>query len=101
MLYLAVKLRRVKQLQNPTIVVVTDRKDLDDQITKTFRKCGFPNPQQAESVKDLKRLLQQGPGSTIMTLVQNSSQIKIKTSIQSFHGRKYFRISRRVAPYAI
>ncbi|MEK4165610.1 type I restriction endonuclease subunit R [Anoxybacillus sp. FSL W8-0104] len=70
MLYLAVKLRRIKELHNPTIVVVTDRKDLDDQITKTFRKCGFPNPQQAESVKDLKRLLQQGPGSTIMTLVQ-------------------------------
>lgn len=70
MVYLAVKLRRIKELKNPTIVVVTDRKDLDDQITNTFRRCGFPNPQQAESVAQLRQLLQQGTGSTIMTLVQ-------------------------------
>lgn len=70
MLYLAVKLRRIEALKNPSIVIVTDRKDLDDQITNTFRRCGFPNPQQAESVKQLKELLKQGPGSTIMTLVQ-------------------------------
>ncbi|MEW4207033.1 type I restriction endonuclease subunit R [Priestia megaterium] len=70
MLYLTVKLRRIKELKNPTIVVVTDRKDLDDQITNTFRRCGFPNPQQAESVVQLRQLLQQGSGSTIMTLVQ-------------------------------
>lgn len=70
MIYLAVKLRRIKELKNPTIVVVTDRKDLDDQITNTFRRCGFPNPQQAESVAQLRQLLQQGTGSTIMTLVQ-------------------------------
>jgi type I restriction enzyme, R subunit len=70
MLYLSVKLRRIKQLENPTIVIVTDRKDLDDQISNTFRRCGFPNPQQAESVSHLKTLLQQGPGTTITTLVQ-------------------------------
>jgi type I restriction enzyme, R subunit len=70
MVFLAVKLRRIKELKNPTIVVVTDRKDLDDQITNTFRRCGFPNPQQAPSVAKLKDLLQQGPGTTVMTLVQ-------------------------------
>lgn len=70
MVYLAIKLRRIKELKNPTIVVVTDRKDLDDQITNTFRRCGFPNPQQAESVAQLRQLLQQGVGSTVMTLVQ-------------------------------
>ncbi|WP_147535649.1 type I restriction endonuclease subunit R [Bacillus marasmi] len=70
MVFLAVKLRRIKELKNPTLVVVTDRKDLDDQIANTFRRCGFPNPQQAESVADLKRLLQQGQGITVMTLVQ-------------------------------
>ena len=70
MVFLAVKLRRIKELKNPTIVVVTDRKDLDDQIANTFRRCGFPNPQQAGSVAELKKLLQQGPGTTVMTLVQ-------------------------------
>ncbi|WP_280770075.1 type I restriction endonuclease subunit R [Salipaludibacillus daqingensis] len=76
MLYLAVKLRRLEALGNPTIVLVTDRKDLDTQITETFRRCGFPNPQQAEGVKQLKGLLSQGPGSTIMTLVQKFQEDK-------------------------
>jgi type I restriction enzyme R subunit len=70
MLYLSVKLRRVKELENPTIVIVTDRKDLDTQITNTFRRCGFPNPQQAGSVSKLRDLLKLGSGSTIMTTVQ-------------------------------
>ncbi len=70
MVFLAVKLRRIKELKNPTIVIVTDRKDLDEQITNTFRRCGFPNPQQAASVAKLKDLLQLGSGTTIMTLVQ-------------------------------
>lgn len=70
MLYLAVKLRRLKQLKNPTIVVVTDRKDLDTQITNTFRRCGFPNPTQAESVAGLRHLLSLASGQTIMTTVQ-------------------------------
>ncbi|WLV24644.1 type I restriction endonuclease subunit R [Aciduricibacillus chroicocephali] len=70
MIFLSMKLRRLKQLENPVIVVVTDRQDLDAQITATFKRCGFPNPKQAESVEELKLLLQQGPGSTVMTLVQ-------------------------------
>jgi type I restriction enzyme R subunit len=35
MLWLALKLRRDPAHENPTIVIVTDRKDLDEQITKT------------------------------------------------------------------
>ena len=69
MVFLAVKLRRLKQLENPTIVVVTDRKDLDEQITGTFRRCGFPNPKQATSVSDLRQLLNGAVGETVMTLV--------------------------------
>lgn len=70
MLYLALKLRRATELENPTILVVTDRKDLDTQITNTFKRCGFPNPTRASRVAALKKLLQQGPGLTIMTTIQ-------------------------------
>lgn len=70
MLYLAVKLRRQSKLENPTILVVTDRKDLDSQIAATFKRCGFPNPVQANSVADLRKLLRIGSGQTIMTTVQ-------------------------------
>ncbi|HER2025528.1 type I restriction endonuclease subunit R [Bacillus infantis] len=70
MVYMAMKLRRVASLQNPMLVIVTDRQDLDEQITKTFQNCGFPNPTQAVSVADLKRQLERGPGATVMTLIQ-------------------------------
>jgi type I restriction enzyme R subunit len=68
MLWLALKLRR--QLENPTIVIVTDRRDLDNQISATFRNCGFPNPVQAQTVKHLRELLRGGAGQTIMTTIQ-------------------------------
>lgn len=70
MVYLAMKLRRQPTLENPMIVIVTDRQDLDEQITATFTQAGFPNPTQASSVADLKIQLSKGAGSTVMTLIQ-------------------------------
>lgn len=70
MVFLAMKLRRLKELENPMLVIVTDRQDLDNQITKTFNNCNFPNPTQARSVADLQQQLSKGPGTTIMTLIQ-------------------------------
>ncbi|MDB4946676.1 MAG: type site-specific deoxyribonuclease, HsdR family [Labilithrix sp.] len=69
MLWLAIKLRREAALDNPTLVIVTDRVDLDDQITKTFRACGFPNPDRAGSVKELRELLAGPAGKTVLTTV--------------------------------
>jgi type I restriction enzyme, R subunit len=70
MLWLAVKLRRTVALENPTLVVVTDRTDLDEQIHGTFERCGFRNPQRAKSVRHLQQLLRSGSGLTVMTTVQ-------------------------------
>ena len=70
MLWTAVKLRRIRALENPVILVVTDQIQLDSQIHSTFRRCGFPNPARADSVNDLRELLQTGRVRTIMTTVQ-------------------------------
>ena len=73
MLWLAVKLRREARLgalDNPTILVVTDRVQLDRQITSTFENGGFPSPERARSAADLRRLLTAGKGRTVMTTVQ-------------------------------
>ena len=70
MLWLATKLRREPRLGNPTIAVVTDRTQLDRQISTTFENCGFPAPEQAKSSRDLRRLLTTGAGRTIMTTIQ-------------------------------
>jgi len=70
MLWTAVKLRRKSELANPTLVIVTDRTDLDDQISGTFKRCGFPNPIQTTSAKHLQELLRDPVGQTIMTTIQ-------------------------------
>ncbi len=71
MVFSAVKLRREEEkLKNPVILVVTDRRKLDMQITETFENCNFPNPIRAKSMKDLYKLLCSGTGYTIMTTVQ-------------------------------
>ena len=68
MLWLATQL--MYKFGNPPILIVTDRKQLDEQIHKTFKSCGFPTPIRARSTKDLERLLKNPKGKTIMTTIQ-------------------------------
>jgi type I restriction enzyme R subunit len=77
MLWLALKLRRDPTHENPTIVVVTDRTDLDDQITSNFLACGFPNPVRAGSVRHLRELLSSPTGLTVMTTVQKFQELSV------------------------
>ena len=70
MIYLATKLRAENSgFDNPTILVVTDRIDLDNQIASTFRRTGFPNPIQATSISHLKTLLKDSYGKTLTTTI--------------------------------
>lgn len=75
MLWLALKLRRDPLHENPTLVLVTDRKDLDAQIAGTFQACKFPNPERAESVRHLRELLSGPPGKTVLTTVQKFQEL--------------------------
>ena len=70
MLWLATKLRRAPRLSNPTIVVVTDRNQLDRQIAGTFKRCGFPAPEQARSGQHLRALLTTSTGRTVTSTIQ-------------------------------
>ncbi len=75
MLWLALKLRRDAAQQQPTIVIVTDRTKLDRQIAGVFTACGFPNPERADSVRDLRRILEHPTGRTVMTTIQKFQEI--------------------------
>jgi type I restriction enzyme R subunit len=60
-------------LENPTLVVITDRNDLDDQLFDTFCGCREllrQNPVQAESREHLRELLKVASGGVIFTTVQ-------------------------------
>lgn len=62
-----------QELQNPTIVVLTDRNDLDDQLFGTFSRCHEllrQQPIQAQSRDHLRELLTTASGGVIFTTVQ-------------------------------
>ena len=75
MLWLAVKLRRSPSLGNPTIVVVTDRTQLDRQITATFERTSVVEPERATSTRKLRELLRTNNGHTIMTTIQKFEDV--------------------------
>ena len=60
-------------MANPTIVVITDRNDLDDQLFGTFAMCRDllrQTPQQADSRKDLQKVLTRPSGGVVFTTIQ-------------------------------
>ena len=63
----------VLALDNPTIVILTDRNDLDDQLYETFSNCQQllrQEPQQAENRNHLRTLLKVASGGIVFTTIQ-------------------------------
>ncbi len=63
----------VQRLNNPTVVVITDRNDLDDQLFDTFtgaKQLLRQTPVQAENREHLKKLLSVQSGGVIFTTIQ-------------------------------
>jgi type I restriction enzyme R subunit len=63
----------VRALDNPTIVVLTDRNDLDDQLFETFVRCQDilrQEPVQASSRIELQELLKVSSGGIVFTTIQ-------------------------------
>ncbi len=76
MAFYAGKLVGHPKMQNPTLVVITDRNDLDDQLFGTFAACHEllrQEPVQAEDREHLKELLNRASGGVIFTTLQKFS----------------------------
>jgi type I restriction enzyme R subunit len=73
MLFLSGKLMRDPRLKNPTVVLLTDRNDLDDQL---FSEVFAPDellpekPVQAESAEHMRTLLKRPAGGIVFTTIQ-------------------------------
>ena len=73
MAFYAGSIIREPAMGNPTIVVLTDRNDLDDQLFTTFSRCGDllrQPPVQAESRSDLRDKLSVAAGGVVFTTIQ-------------------------------
>jgi len=91
MVFYAGQLVRNTALQNPTIVVLTDRNDLDDQLFGTFAKYKDllrQTPLQAESRDDLQEILLRAAGGVIFTTIQKFSPSKEGDEFPMLSDRK-------------
>jgi len=78
-------------MENPTIVVITDRNDLDDQLFGTFSRCHEilrQKPVQATDREHLKKLLAVGSGGIVFTTIQKFFPEKKGGKYPELSGRK-------------
>ncbi len=73
MTFLAGRVMHHSDMENPTLLVLTDRNDLDNQLFATFARCkGLlgEEPVQAETTEELKQLLDRNVGGIIFSTIQ-------------------------------
>jgi type I restriction enzyme R subunit len=73
MVFYSGKLVLERRMQNPTIIVLTDRNDLDDQLFQTFTRCQDllrQEPKQADTRRSLRELIGVASGGIIFTTIQ-------------------------------
>jgi type I restriction enzyme R subunit len=73
MVFYSGKLITAPEMENPTIVVITDRNDLDDQLFDTFaasKQLLRQDPVQADNREHLKQLLKVASGGIVFTTIQ-------------------------------
>lgn len=73
MAFYAGRMIREPDMRNPTVVILTDRNDLDDQLFATFSRCSdllHQNPVQATDRADLRLKLAVNAGGVIFTTIQ-------------------------------
>ena len=72
MLFFAARVVRHPAMQNPTLVVLTDRNDLDDQLFGQFQRCSDilgQTPAQAGGREHLRELLNRASGGVVFTTI--------------------------------
>ena len=72
MLFFAARVVRHPAMQNPTLVVLTDRNDLDDQLFGQFQRCAHilgQTPVQASGREHLRELLNRASGGVVFTTI--------------------------------
>ncbi|WP_170517407.1 type I restriction endonuclease subunit R [Ruegeria atlantica] len=73
MTFLAGRVMHHPDLENPTLLVLTDRNDLDNQLFATFGRCKDllgEDPVQAESIEDLQERLDREVGGVVFSTIQ-------------------------------
>ncbi len=85
MVFLAVKMRRDPALRDYKLVFITDRTQLDELLTATFRNAQGETIRHADSVKSLKELLATDASDIITAMVQKFQEHSDQTEFPTLN----------------
>lgn len=88
MVMLAQAIALEKEIKNPKIILVTDRVDLDSQITDTFRKCNIPVDNASTGQKLVEHL--QSKSDAVVTTVINKFEAAVKKITKPLESENIF-----------
>ncbi len=90
MIFYAARLIRDPRFRNPTIVVITDRNDLDGQLFGNFAAVPdlIPAPEQATDRQDLRERLRRASGGVVFTTIQKFSTEKDESDFPTLSDRE-------------
>jgi len=74
MMFYARKILKVRELENPLLLFITDRNNLDEQLYSVF--ASLPIVKQAESIKDLQKAIKTTAGGIIFATIQKFGKKK-------------------------
>lgn len=93
MVFLCRKIRSIKKLSDATIVIVTDRTDLDEQIFETLQNTLTNTvPVRAEKIEQMKNLLRASNAQVITTTIQKFQSDKEETPIEGLFFEKEYEV---------
>lgn len=84
MVFYVNKVMKIDELRSPTILFLTDRNDLDQQLYKTFLRSGHPTAKQAESIKDLENKIKGAGAEVLFTTIQKFDESKVLSANSNF-----------------
>ena len=75
MLFYARKVLKVRELENPLLIFITDRRDLDEQLSDVFSNI-MAVVKRAESIKDLQETIKHSAGGIVFATIQKFGKKK-------------------------
>lgn len=84
MVFYVNKIRKLEVLKGPTVLFLTDRLDLDQQLYKIFLRTGYPTAKQAESIRGLEDKIRGAGAEVLFTTIQKFDSSKVLSEKDNF-----------------
>lgn len=84
MFFTANKIQKTRLVENPKVLIIVDRDNLNEQMKKDLYNVGFPNFVVARTIRHLENLLKEDASRTILTTIQKFQDVNARVEDDNF-----------------